>query len=158
MNEIKTDRYEKLILQAGLILGTSGKYTPDRIGKMAILTALIKKQFPEHVFIGFYLVKDGKLHIGPYQGDIIACTPIKFGQGVCGVCALQKETSIVADVTLFPGYIACDAETSSEIVVPLLSNGKLIAVLDIDHAVKNQFDETDRKYLIKVLEIVFNDH
>lgn len=124
----------------------------DPVGKMAIISAALKRAFPEHVFIGFYrVVKPGILQIGPYHGDVMACGSIPFSRGVCGACASSGKTVNVPDVSRFPGYIACDRETQSEIVVPVKNGQEVIAVLDIDSARHAAFDETDQGWLESIV-------
>ncbi|NOZ07348.1 MAG: GAF domain-containing protein [FCB group bacterium] len=149
--------YEQLLHEIPLLIGAEGKYAADLIGKMALFSAAVKRRFPDLIFIGFYIVKDQYLHIGPYQGDIIACTPIAFGSGVCGKAAADRETLIVNDVCDFPGYIACDSETRSEIVLPVVQEEELIAVLDIDSGKPGRFDDLDQHYLELLLKIVFDN-
>ena len=118
------------------------------------MSALIFYSLPDVSWAGFYLVKDGKLILGPFQGKI-ACTEIKFGKGVCGTTAEKKETIIVKDVHKFPGHIACDSESNSEIVVPIFKNGELYGVLDLDSKKLERFDEKDKdllESLVKILE------
>ncbi|MCP3167224.1 GAF domain-containing protein [Myxococcus qinghaiensis] len=120
----------------------------DPIAGMATMSCLIHHAFG-HLWTGFYrVVTPGKLlRVGPYQGTL-GCLEIKFGQGVCGTAAAKGETQVVADVHAFPGHIACDARSASEIVVPVYGkNRELIAVLDIDSASKSAFDELDRQQL-----------
>ena len=155
MSVSKLDRYCALKIEVLRILGPGGKYVSDQIGNMAILCALIVRNFPEFVFTGFYLMRDGKLHIAPYQGSIIACTPIELGKGVCGTAAETKQTVIVEDVRTYPNYIACDDDTRSEIVLPLLVNGELIAVLDIDCPESGFFTAVDKANLEEILSLVF---
>lgn len=95
---------------------------------------------------GFYFLNEGELILGPFQGRT-ACTRIKIGKGVCGTAVAQKATQLVPDVHLFPGHIACDGASSSEIVVPIIKDGVIYGVLDIDSPIKERFDETDLKYL-----------
>lgn len=95
---------------------------------------------------GFYLIKDRELVLGPFQGKT-ACTRIKIGKGVCGTAVAEKRTQLVPDVHLFPGHIACDSASNSEIVVPIIKDGMVYSVLDIDSPIKERFDETDQKYL-----------
>ncbi len=102
---------------------------------------------------GFYLYKEEELILGPFQGKP-ACTRIEIGSGVCGTAANTFETQVVEDVNLFPGHIACDPDSQSEIVVPMIRNGKLLGVLDIDSPVKNRFNEVDRKFLEQFVEIL----
>lgn len=155
MTQSKSTRYEILKQEIQSILGLEGKYSADIIGNMALFCALIIRQFPEFIFTGFYLMRDGQLHIGPYQGAIIACTPIGLGKGVCGTAAAKQRTVIVDDVEEFPGYIACDSDTRSEIVLPLIRDNSLIAVLDIDHPDPGFFNTEDQQYLEELLSLAF---
>jgi L-methionine (R)-S-oxide reductase len=95
---------------------------------------------------GFYFLNEGELILGPFQGKT-ACTRIKIGKGVCGTAVAQKTTQLVPDVHLFPGHIACDSASSSEIVIPIIKDGVIYGVLDIDSPIKERFDEIDQKYL-----------
>lgn len=95
---------------------------------------------------GFYFINEGELILGPFQGKT-ACTRIKIGKGVCGTAVAQKSTQLVPDVHLFPGHIACDSASNSEIVIPIIKDDIIYGVLDIDSPIKERFDETDRKYL-----------
>ncbi|WP_312095643.1 GAF domain-containing protein [Niallia sp.] len=119
----------------------------NAIANLSNASALLN-QFLQNVnWVGFYLVEDNELVLGPFQG-LPACVRIPFGKGVCGTAALKKETVRVEDVHQFPGHIACDAASQSEIVIPLLkADGTLIGVLDIDSPDKNRFDELDQTYL-----------
>lgn len=119
----------------------------NAIANLSNASALLN-QFLENInWVGFYLVEDNELVLGPFQG-LPACVRIPFGKGVCGTAALNKETIRVEDVHQFPGHIACDAASQSEIVIPLLkADGTLIGVLDIDSPEKNRFDELDQTYL-----------
>jgi L-methionine (R)-S-oxide reductase len=111
-------------------------------------------QFLEQInWVGFYLTENDELVLGPFQG-LPACVRIPFGKGVCGTAAKNKKTIIVPDVHLFPGHIACDAASQSEIVVPMVKDGNVIGVLDIDSPIKNRFDETDQKYLEKFVDVI----
>ncbi len=144
----KVDRYEESLTQLEHLLGAEGKYALDDIGKMATIATVLKMNLHYYLFVGFYRAAENQvLQIGPYQGEILACGTIPYGRGVCGACATRRETIIVADVSQFPGYIACDHETRSEIVVPVLRDGELLAVLDVDAAEPNAFDQTDQGYL-----------
>jgi L-methionine (R)-S-oxide reductase len=152
----KIERYEKSLHELSHLIGMKGKYAVDGIGRMALTSAVLKANLPYFLFAGFYRVVGGNmLIIGPYQADMIVCGTIPFGKGVCGVCAERKETIIVDDVARFPGYIACDSETKSEIVVPVFENGKLTAVLDVDGAAYADFDETDKHYLEEIVRTYF---
>ena len=121
---------------------------PSRTARMATASCLLSQAFPETYFwTGFYVVdkhKDAELVVGPYQGTL-GCLRIPFERGVCGACASQKATIIVDDVHAFPGHIACDSQTNSEIVVPVFDDaGELFAVLDVDSTSLKSFDHTDK--------------
>ena len=127
----------------------------DRIAVMATMNCILKTNFPYYYWVGFYLVKDGRLLVGPYQGTL-GCLTIEFGRGVCGLAAREQTTRLVSDVRAFPGHIACDARSRSEIVVPVLDEkGGLIAVLDVDSDQVDSFDEIDRTYLEKIIHRFF---
>jgi len=119
------------------------------ISNLSNVTAALKEAFNKISWVGFYLLKDDELYLGPFQGKI-ACTIIKVGSGVCGKSALKKETIIVEKVDEFPGHIACDAGSKSEIVIPLLKNKKLFGVLDLDSYNYSSFNQIDKKYLEKI--------
>ena len=121
------------------------------VSSLANFVAVLKSQF-DFFWVGFYLVDDYKLILGPFQGPL-ACTEIKFGKGVCGTAWSERKTIIVGDVHQFPGHIACSSETNSEIVLPVINaEGKVVAVLDIDSITFNDFDAVDQKYLEKLLK------
>lgn len=122
----------------------------DQIANMANIAALLFEALPDINWAGFYLFKDDQLVLGPFQGRL-ACTRIPLGKGVCGTVAQQKTTLVVPDVHAFPGHIACDAASASEIVVPILHDGNLIGVLDIDSPVKNRFDVEDQAMIEKIV-------
>lgn len=122
----------------------------DMIANMANIAALLFEALPDINWAGFYLFKDDQLVLGPFQGRL-ACTRIPLGKGVCGTVAQQKTTLVVPDVHAFPGHIACDAASASEIVVPILHDGNLIGVLDIDSPVKNRFDAEDQAMIEKIV-------
>ncbi|MEQ9663781.1 MAG: GAF domain-containing protein [Parasphingopyxis sp.] len=117
---------------------------PDAIANMANAAALLWEYLPEINWAGFYRLVDGELVLGPFQGKA-ACIRIPLGQGVCGTAARTRETQLVEDVHAFPGHIACDAASRSEIVVPIVVDGELIGVLDIDSPAKARFDSADQK-------------
>jgi GAF domain-containing protein len=124
---------------------------------MANLSALLRETF-QFWWVGFYLVRSQELVLGPFQGPV-ACTRILFGKGVCGTCWQQAASIIVPDVHAFPGHIACSAVSASEIVVPLISQGQVIGVLDVDSEHLNHFDEQDRMGLEELAGIlVRNSH
>ena len=137
----KEEQYESLLPQIkGLLEGE-----PDLIANLANITGALKEQF-NWLWIGFYLVKDDELVLGPFQGPV-ACTRIKKGKGVCGASWANAKTLIVPDVDKFPGHIACSSLSRSEIVVPIIRNNKVVGVLDVDSVELNQFDNIDQNYL-----------
>lgn len=128
--------------------------TPYRIAKLANASALLAQSLTDINWAGFYLMEDGKLILGPFQGKI-ACTEIKVGSGVCGTAVKRDEVMLVEDVHRFPGHIACDCASNSEIVLPIHKDGKIVGVLDIDSPIVGRFDEEDREGLsefVKILE------
>jgi len=148
----KEDRYINVLNTAENSLND---YQIDEIGKMALISSILKNEFKEWIFCGFYrAVKKELLEIGPYQGNIIPCGQITFTRGVCGASARERKTIIVNDVSIFPGYISCDSETISEIVVPVIKDDQLLAVLDIDGNTISQFDATDQSYLEKIVLLI----
>ncbi|CAM3155899.1 GAF domain-containing protein [Sphingomonas antarctica] len=116
---------------------------PDPVANMANAAALLFDWLPKVNWAGFYRLLEDELVLGPFQGKA-ACIRIELGKGVCGTAAATRETQLVADVHAFPGHIACDAASASEIVVPLVADGRLIGVLDIDSPIVARFDEEDR--------------
>lgn len=142
----KRDLYSAILPQIEALL----QGEDDRIANMANLTAVLKDTF-QHLWIGFYLVKQNELVLGPFQGPV-ACTRIAYGKGVCGKSWENKEIILVPDVNQFPGHIACSAESRSEIVVPGIDHGTVKFVLDIDSSRLNEFDETDAHYLHLMIE------
>lgn len=144
----KEEQYEALFPQIkGLLEGET-----DLIANLANIAAALKEQFG-WLWVGFYLVKEEELVLGPFQGPV-ACTRIKKGRGVCGTSWSKAETLIVPDVEKFPGHIACSSLSRSEIVLPLFHNNEVVGVLDVDSADLNTFDETDRKYLEKIVALL----
>ena len=141
----RQEQYESLLPQIKAVVEAE----TDLIANLANTCACLKEQF-NWLWIGFYIVKNGELVLGPFQGPL-ACTRIKKGKGVCGVSWEKKQTLIVADVNAFPGHIACSNLSVSEIVVPVIREGEVVAVLDIDSEKYNDYDETDRKYLEQVV-------
>ncbi len=128
----------------------------DPLATLANASALIKQAFSSFSWVGFYLYKKGLLVLGPFQGPP-ACVKIQPGHGVCGTSFSKKQTIVVTDVRLFPGHIACDSRSLSEIVIPLLKNNDVIGVLDIDSHALSTFDDIDRTYLEKAVQIIL-DH
>jgi len=143
-----TLKYKTLILQIESITGAE----KDLIANLANVAAALHQTFG-FFWVGFYLVKDNELVLGPFQGPI-ACTRIKRGKGVCGAAWEAGKTIIVPDVAQFPGHIACNEESKSEIVVPLISQGVVIGVLDIDSNRHNDFNETDKLHLERICKII----
>lgn len=124
--------------------------------KMATINCILREALPYYFWTGFYLVHEGELIVGPYQGTL-GCGHISFDRGVCGAAARTKQTQIVPDVHKFPGHIACDSKSRSEIVVPVFDNKKeLIAVFDVDSTEFASFDEIDKKYLEKIMQTFFS--
>lgn len=119
--------------------------------KMATINCVLREHFPYYFWTGFYLVHNGELVVGPYQGTL-GCLHIPFGKGVCGTAAATRRTIVVPDVRQFPGHIACDSRSRSEIVVPVLDvEGRLIAVFDVDSTELASFDETDKSFLEEII-------
>lgn len=144
----KEEQYKSLLPQInGLLEGE-----PDLVANLANVTAALKEQF-RWLWVGFYLVKNGELVLGPFQGPV-ACTRIKKGRGVCGASWEQAKTLIVPDVEKFPGHIACSSLSKSEIVVPVIRNNEVIAVLDVDSELSDQFDTTDQQYLESIITLI----
>ncbi len=142
----KPAMYEELLPSLQAIVAEE----PDPIANLANLSAALKQALGQaSSWAGFYLLKGEELVLGPFQGKI-ACTRIRIGQGVCGTAAARRETVVVPDVLAFPGHIFCDPDSRSEIVVPLLRDGALLGVLDVDSARPAAFDEVDARYLERV--------
>lgn len=135
----KPEQYRELNSQLAALIGDER----DAIANMANMAALIFHQLPDLNWAGFYLLKCGELVLGPFQGKP-ACIRIPVGRGVCGTAAATRETQVVPDVHAFPGHIACDADSRSEIVVPLMVNGVCVGVLDLDSPKPGRFDVDDR--------------
>ena len=144
----KTENYRSIQSQiAALIDGET-----DLIANLANTVAALKEQFG-WFWVGFYLVKEQELVLGPFQGPV-ACTRIRKGRGVCGTCWEQARTIIVPDVELFPGHIACSSLSRSEIVVPVIRHGEVVAVLDVDSEQPDHFDETDQSFLEEIMAFI----
>ena len=144
----KTDKYEMLYRQLESLL----EGETDEIANMANTAALIHETFG-FWWTGFYIVKDGQLVLGPFQGPV-ACTRIPYGKGVCGTAWEQGGSIVVPDVELFPGHIACSSLSRSEIVVPIIKDGGVVGVLDIDSKELACFDDTDRSWLEKIATLL----
>lgn len=140
----KQEQYESLLPQIQALL----EGETDLIANLANVCAALKQQF-DWLWIGFYLVKNEELVLGPFQGPI-ACTRIKYGKGVCGTAWQQKQTLIVPNVEAFPGHIACSSLSKSEIVIPIFCNHNMVAVLDADSDALNCYDDIDAHFLQKI--------
>lgn len=147
-NLSKAQKYQNFLVQYEALIENE----TDLIGVMANTAAALKEAF-DFFWVGFYLVKDGQLTIGPFQGSV-ACYRIKKGRGVCGTAWDKEQTLVVPDVNQFAGHIACSSLSRSEIVVPLFQQKEVIGVLDIDSDQLADFDDTDRIYLEKAMQIM----
>ena len=144
----KQERYEALLPQIKAVIEGES----DLIANMANVAAMLHETFG-FWWTGFYRVIGEELVLGPFQGPM-ACTRIRKGRGVCGAAWLKEETQVVPDVDKFPGHIACSSASRSEIVVPVFQDGNVVGVLDIDSAQLATFDETDRQYLERIVQIL----
>lgn len=147
----KPDAYRQLHDAAEAL--TSGE--PDGVANMANIAALLWDSLPDTNWAGFYRMVGGELVLGPFIGRP-ACIRIPLGKGVCGTAAAEGETQLVEDVHAFPGHIACDSVTNSELVVPVLRDGDVVAVIDLDSPLKARFDEEDRQGIERLAEIISN--
>ncbi|MED1055290.1 GAF domain-containing protein [Bacillus mycoides] len=143
----REEQYETVIKQLDALL--TGE--PNLVANLSNASALLNQFLDRVNWVGFYVTEGNQLVLGPFQG-MPACVRIPFGRGVCGVAAETKTTQLVTDVHQFPGHIACDSASNSEIVVPIMKEGNIIGVLDIDSPEKNRFDEVDQHYLEKFVE------
>ncbi|PFV71939.1 GAF domain-containing protein [Bacillus sp. AFS059628] len=143
----RVQQYETVIKQLDALL--TGEL--NVVANLSNASALLNQFLDRVNWVGFYVTEGNQLVLGPFQG-MPACVRIPFGRGVCGVAAETKTTQLVADVHQFPGHIACDSASNSEIVVPIVKEGTVIGVLDIDSPEKNRFDEVDQRYLEKFVE------
>ena len=144
----KEEQYTALYPQIAALL----EGEPDLVANLANTAAALKEQFG-WLWVGFYLVKNGELVLGPFQGPV-ACTRIRKGRGVCGTSWAEAKTLIVPDVEKFPDHIACSSLSRSEIVVPLFRDSEVAGVLDVDSSDLDQFDETDRIHLEKIVGLL----
>ena len=144
----KVEAYESLIPQIAALL----EGEPDLVANMANVAAALRQQFGWW-WVGFYLVKNDELVLGPFQGPV-ACTRIQKGRGVCGAAWQQAKSLIVPDVEKFPGHIACSSLSRSEIVVPIFSNEQVVGVLDVDSEMPDFFDATDNQYLNEIVGLL----
>ena len=143
------ERYRLLVSQLKVLLSKED----NLISNLSNSTAAIKDTFEKVSWVGFYLFDGQKLYLGPFQGKV-ACTNIEIGKGVCGTSAEKRETIIVSDVDKFPGHIACDSNSKSEIVIPLIKDDRLLGVLDLDSHDYNSFDKTDKEYLEEICKFL----
>jgi L-methionine (R)-S-oxide reductase len=144
----KAESYQSIISQIKALI----EGEPDLVANLANTVAALKEQFG-WFWVGFYMVKNDELVLAPFQGPV-ACTRIRKGRGVCGTSWALAKTLIVPDVEKFPGHIACSSLSKSEIVVPIIRNGEVIGVLDVDASEYDQFDETDQQYLEEIVSFL----
>jgi GAF domain-containing protein len=148
-NGNKVEQYQLVIKQLQALLEGEN----DQTANLANASALLNQFLNDINWVGFYLLKQDQLVLGPFQG-LPACVRIPLGRGVCGTAAANQKTERIADVHQFPGHIACDAASNSEIVIPLVKEDQLIGVLDIDSPSKNRFDELDQTYLEEFVKVL----
>lgn len=148
VSEDKADQYRSLIPQIEALLHGE----TDLVANLANVCAALKEQF-KWFWVGFYLVKENQLVLGPFQGPV-ACTRIAKGKGVCGSAWDQERTLIIPDVDLFPGHIACSSQAKSEVVVPVWDKDAVVAVLDVDADELSKFDEIDALYLEEIVKLI----
>ena len=158
MYDFKIDAADKAVMYRDLASALRGlvEGEPDAVANMANAAALIWETLPELNWAGFYRNVGGELVVGPFQGRP-ACIRIKFGEGVCGIAAATRQVQRVDEVHAFPGHIACDSASNSELVVPIIgADGKLIAVLDLDSPAQARFDAEDEAGCVALAEILAN--
>ncbi|WP_142556972.1 GAF domain-containing protein [Streptococcus mitis] len=143
--------YQTLNEQLSLLL----EGEPNVLANLSNASALLKSTFPNTVFAGFYLFDGNELILGPFQGGV-SCVRIALGKGVCGESAASRQSVIVGDVKNYSNYISCDSKALSEIVVPMVKKGQLLAVLDLDSSVLDDYDEIDQKYLEEFVSILLD--
>lgn len=146
----KADRYKRIITQIDELI----QKTTDPFARMSTIIAILHNKFDYFFWTGFYRLVDGELIVSCYQGSV-ACLVLTKHTGVCWAAIDQKKTQIIHDVHKFPGHIACDSRSASEIVVPIYRNNEIIAVLDVDSKDINSFDDIDAKYLEKIVEMIY---
>jgi GAF domain-containing protein len=153
MSDRKYRKYERLYRQIDELIKKSSN---NPVSNMVTLIAVLHHKIPYFFWTGFYLLTNGKLQVGPYQGSL-ACIDLEKDTGVCWKAVNSNKTVIVPDVEAFPGHIACDSRSRSEIVVPLYDEkNKLCGVLDVDSRELNSFDETDARWLEKIIHLVYH--
>lgn len=145
----KTNDYGLLLKQVEALISDE----PDYIANMANVASFVYHMISDLNWTGFYLLKEDDLVLGPFNG-LPACTRIRLGKGVCGTAASRKQVLNVDDVHLFEGHIACDSASESELVIPVIVHGKVIAVMDIDSSIKNRFDLDLEEFMIEVVNLL----
>ncbi|MDQ0195199.1 GAF domain-containing protein [Paenibacillus wynnii] len=145
----RSERFESVLTQLVALIQDE----PNSIANLANASALLKYSLPDTNWAGFYLYDGNELVLGPFQG-LPACIRIPLNRGVCGTAASERRTLVVGDVHAFPGHIACDAASNSEIVVPLIKDDRLLGVLDIDSPIKHRFDDEERRFLERFAAII----
>ncbi|OFK85560.1 GAF domain-containing protein [Streptococcus sp. HMSC056C01] len=145
----KESLYQTTIEQLSYLL----EGEPNVLANLSNASALLKTSFPNTVFAGFYLFDGNELILGPFQGGV-SCVRIALGKGVCGESAASRQTVIVGDVKTYPNYISCDSSARSEIVVPMVKEGRLLGVLDLDSSLVDDYDDLDLKYLEEFVAIL----
>ena len=145
----KESFYQTIIEQLSYLL----EGEPNVLANLSNASALLKTSFPNTVFAGFYLFDGNELILGPFQGGV-SCVQIALGKGVCGESAASRQTVIVGDVKTYPNYISCDSSARSEIVVPMVKEGHLLGVLDLDSSLVDDYDNLDQKYLEEFVAIL----
>jgi len=152
MDKVKKEgRYQRLYKQ---IKDLTGKSSNNPLSNMATINAVLHHKMDYYFWTGFYLLQEGKLQVGPYQGSL-ACINLAEDSGVCWAAINQQKVMVVEDVERFPGHIACDSRSKSEIVIPLYDKeGKIYGVMDVDSADINSFDEVDTKWLEKITQLI----
>jgi len=147
------EKYKLLIKQLKELLNRND----HELSNLSILTSALKQTFNKISWVGFYLYDKEKLYLGPFQGKV-ACTTIEIGKGVCGTAAAKKETIVVPDVDKFSGHLACDSDSKSEIVLPIINkDGELFGVLDLDSSEYNSFNERDKIYLDEICKFLVEE-
>jgi L-methionine (R)-S-oxide reductase len=144
----KADRYKTLLPQIEALVAGE----PDVVANLSNIAAALRQSM-NFFWVGFYIVKNNELVLGPFQGPI-ACTRIAFGRGVCGACWKEKKVMLVPNVDEFPGHIACSSDSKSEIVLPAFKNNEVALVLDVDSDKLNDFDKIDELYLGQVMRLI----
>ena len=147
----KESLYQMVNTQLTALLGGE----PNVLANLSNSSALLKTNFPNTVFAGFYLFDGNELILGPFQGGV-SCVRITLGRGVCGESAASRQTVIVGDVKIYPNYISCDSSARSEIVVPMVKDGQLLGVLDLDSSLVDDYDDLDQKYLEEFVAILLD--